>query len=271
MRGAVFFETLRRSWRGMLWWGIGLGLTAFINILAVPNVESIQQIADLMETMPPIFMQMLGGSDASFFATPEGYLALQVFSFFPLLLGIYGAITGMNIIANEEERNITDLLLSLPIERWRVILEKSLAYAVLSIGVVVIIYAWIAGSLALVPEVSAQMDMGEVGLATLGMIPLTWVVMAFAALVTGLLRRRGLAVALVAVFIVGSYFLNSLGMAAPGTILHTLQPLSYFAHLNAQSIMQGAAEWGGLVGVTIASVLFVAGGMFFFQRRDVGA
>lgn len=270
MRGAVFFETLRRSWRGMLWWGIGVGMLGWINIMAVPNVESIQKIADLMNTMP-IVTQMLGSSDAAFLATPEGYLALQVFSIFPLILAIYGAITGMNIIANEEERSITDLLLSLPVERWRVILEKSLAYGVLIVGVVLLLYAWIALGLTLVPEVSAQMDMGEVGLATLGMIPLTWVVMAFAALVTGLLRRRGLALALVAVFIVGSYFLNSLGMAAPGTILQTLQPLSYFAHLNAQSIMQGAGEWGGLVGVTLASVLFVAGGMFFFQRRDVGA
>jgi ABC-type transport system involved in multi-copper enzyme maturation permease subunit len=270
MTGAVFYETLRRSWRGMLWWGIGLGFAAFVNIIAVPNVESIQQIAELMETMPPIFLQMFGAGDVSFYATPEGYLALQLFAFFPLLLAVYAAVCGLNVVSNDEDRRIIDMPLSLPLERWRLVAEKSLAYMLLILGVVTLLFVWIWISLLLVPEILAEVDMGEMALASFGMTPLTWIVMGFTVLVTGLLRRRGLAIALVAMFVMISYFLDALGSAAPDTILATLKPLAYFSHLDSQAILQGAADWTGLFAVTIATVIFVAGGIFFFQRRDVG-
>jgi ABC-type transport system involved in multi-copper enzyme maturation permease subunit len=206
----------------------------------------------------------------NFYATAEGFLALQLFAFFPLMLAIYAAVCGLNVVANDEDRRIIDIPLSLPLDRWRLIAEKSLAYALLILGVVTLLFVSIWISLLMVPEILAEVDMGEMAQASFGMTPLTWIVLGFTVLITGLLRRRGLAIALVAMFVVGSYFLDTLGAAAPGTILSAAQPLSYFSHLNSQAILQGAADWTGLFAVTIATVLFVAGGIFFFQRRDVG-
>lgn len=270
MSGAVLRETLRRGWRGMLWWGLGLGILSLVQIVAVPSVDSIQQIADLMETMPPFMMQMFGAGDMEFLATPEGYLALQLFAFLPLVLAIYGVIAGMNIVANEEDRGIMDALLSLPIERWRVVAEKAVAYLLLTVGIVLLILVCILIGLALVPEISAGVDQGEITLATLGMIMPVWVVIGITALLTGLTRRRGLAVGLVAAFILVSYFLDTLGRAASGSLLNTLRPLSFFSHYDAQAIMQGAGAYGGLILLVVVTLVLIAGGMGAFQRRDVG-
>ncbi|MDX2161193.1 MAG: ABC transporter permease subunit [bacterium] len=271
MNGVIFTETLRRGWRGMLWWGIGLGFLAWLNVIAVPNVESIQQIAGLLETMPPLMMQMFGVTDIQFMATPEGYLALQLFAFFPLVLAIYGGSVGMNIVANEEDRGILDMLLSAPVPRWRVLLEKALAYAVLIVGVVALLFAWVWAGLLMVPEIAAQIDMGELAVATFGMVPQTWIVMGAAALFTGLLRSRGLALGLVAAFVVGSYFLNTLGGAVTDSILATLRPLSYFSHLDSAAIFNGNVQWGALLLPALATAVGVGIGMIGFQRRDVGA
>lgn len=270
MNWVVLTETLRRNWRSALWWGIGLGIAAWINIIAVPNVESIQQIAELLETMPPFMMQMFGVNDMSFMASPEGYLALQLFAFFPLVLAVYGAVVGMNIVSNEEDRGIMDSLLSTPVKRWRVVMEKSLAYGLLTVFVVAVMFVWVLISLAMVPDVTAQVNVGELAVGIFAFVPQTWIVMGVAAMFTGLLRNRGLAIGLVAVFVIASYFLNTLGSAVTDSIINTLRPLSYFSYLNSEAIMQGNANLIALLVPGFVTVIAVAVGMWGFQRRDEG-
>ncbi len=270
MSGVIFLETLRRNWRYMLWWGIGIGFIAWINVVALPDVDSIRQVAELMESMPPFMLQMFGAGDLEFMATPEGYLALQLFSFFPLILAMYAVTVGLNVISNEEERGIMDVLLSHPVTRVQIVVEKTVAYALLSVGVILIMWLWVVIGLAMVPEVSAGVDGGELLIAHLAMIPLLWIVLGFTVLLTGIMRKRTLAIALVASFILGSYFLNTIGAAASETVLSTLKPLSYFAHLDSYSIFTGTGQYGGLIVVVVVSVIFAAIGLFGFTRRDVG-
>src|SRR5688572_5196057 len=102
MTGTIFMETLRRNWRGMLFWGVGIGLIAWLQIIILPDVDSLQQMADLMETLPPIFLQMLGGSnDPAFLSTPQGYLNFRFFGTLPLFLSVYVVAAGLGITANE--------------------------------------------------------------------------------------------------------------------------------------------------------------------------
>lgn len=269
MTGAVFTETLRRAWRPMLWWGLGLGFMAMIQIAATPSNESLQQMTELLETLPPFMLEMFGAGDTAFLATTEGYLALQLFAVFPLILAFYGVTCGMNVVSNEEERGIMDSLLSMPIERWKVVLEKCAAYALTISGVVAMIFAGVWIGILITPSM-ASVNVTNMLWAHVGMIPVTWGVFAFTVLTTGLLRRRGLALTLAAVFVLGSYFLDTLGKASPGTILGTLRPLSVNAWYDYQSILQNAMIWGNLLVLVLASAVMVGIGMFGFQRRDVG-
>ena len=115
MTGAVFKETLSRGWRGMLWWGLGLGSLAFISIIIIPDVNALEQMATLMESLPPFLVQALGGGDISFMATPEGYLAVQYFSIALLFFAVYAVVSGLNVTSNDEERGILDVFMSLPL------------------------------------------------------------------------------------------------------------------------------------------------------------
>ncbi len=269
MTGAVFMETLRRGWRGMLWWGIGIGSLAFLVVIIVPNVEMLEQMADLMETLPPILIQALGGGDVEFMATPEGYLTLQYFGYMLLVFGIYAVIGGLNVTANDEERGTMDIFLSLPIARWRLILEKFLAYSLLLIGVVLLSFVGMWLGIVITPA-QTDIDMGKIVAATVNQIPGSLLVLAFTLFVTSLVRRRGLAIAIAAVFIVGGYFLDTLGRAAPDSIAETLSYLSLFRYYDAVGVIQNGLNWGNISLLLVVTALLAAGGMWLFERRDVG-
>src|SRR5262245_38818129 len=104
MSGAVFFETVRRSWKGMVYWGVGLGLMAWLQTIIIPDVEALKKMADLMKSLPPFLLQAFGSTDIAFMSTPEGYMTLQWFSWAVLILAVYSVLSGLNVTANEEDR-----------------------------------------------------------------------------------------------------------------------------------------------------------------------
>jgi ABC-2 type transport system permease protein len=268
MTGTIFMETLRRNWRTALFWGIGMGWVGWLQIIILPDVDSLQQMAELMESLPPAMTQMFGGGDAAFMATPEGYLSLRFFSIVPLLLSFYAVTAGLNVTANEEDQGIMDMLLSLPLPRWRVVLERFLAFSLLTCGILLlsVLGLWVGTQMSTLFQVSFSTLLT----ATFGILPLLLAVLAFTMLVATLLRRRGQAMALAFAFVIGGYFLDTLGAAATGTILYDLRALSVFSYYDGAQAVTGAMDWNTLSLLLVVTLVFVAGGIWFFQRRDIG-
>lgn len=269
MTGAIFMEVLRRSWLAMLWWGLGIGSLGFVSIIIVPDVQALEQMAELMETLPPFLTQALGGGDVTFMATPEGYLALQYFSITLLVFAVYAAVSGFNVASNEEERGILDIVLSLPIARWRLVLEKFLAYSVLITGAILISFVCMWIGIAITPSL-ATVDMGKIIAATFAMLPASLVVLAFTIFIAAAVRRRGMAIGLASVFVVGSYFIDTIGRAAPDTFASTLRATSFFAYYDGTGVMQYGLTWTNMLVLFVATVVLVIAGIWFFQRRDIG-
>jgi ABC-type transport system involved in multi-copper enzyme maturation permease subunit len=269
MTGAVFVETLQRGWKGMLGWGLGLGLLAFISIIIIPDVDALEQMASLMESLPPVLIQALGGGDITFMATPEGYLALQYFSVALLFFSIYAVVSGLDVTANDEDRGILDAFLSLPLARWRLILEKFAAYSLLIGGAILISFVFMGAAIGLTPAL-ATVSMDRLAAANFVMLPALLVVLAFTLFIAAIVRRRGLAIALAAIFVVASYFMDTIGRTAPDTVVSALRSVSFFAYYDATGILQNGLVWGNVLLLLVAAVVLVAGGMWFFERRDVG-
>ena len=139
MIGSVFLETLKTTWKQMVYWGVGLAAMALLVVIMVP-LFSMQDMRKLLESFPPVILAMIGvGGDLEIFATNEGFVAIGFFGKSALIFAVYPVVMGMRITANEEDSGTMDVLLSLPIDRARVIVEKFLAYGVTCIGVVVLI------------------------------------------------------------------------------------------------------------------------------------
>lgn len=159
MPWAVFNETLRRDWRGMIYWGIGLGALGLVIMTIIPNVAILKQLQGLMTTMPAL-LKTLGMEDAAQLATPEGFISAGYFGRVLLILAVYTVLSGLNITANEEDQGILDVVLALPLPRWRLVMEKFAAYSLMLAGVVglgfVGLYVGSIGSNIQVDEVSCS-------------------------------------------------------------------------------------------------------------------
>jgi ABC-2 type transport system permease protein len=269
MAGAVFIETLRRQWKGMLWWGLGIGSLALLDVIIVPSVDALRQMAAMMETLPPFLMQAFGAGDIRYLATPEGYLAVQYFGFMLLIFAIYAVMLGLNVTSNDEERGTMDMFLSLPIARWRLLLEKFVAYSLLIAGVILLSFLCMWLGIVITPAL-ATVEIGKIAVATFAMLPASLLMLAFTILVSVIVRRRGQAIALASVFVIASYFIDTLGRAASDTILAALRGLSLFAYYDGIGLIQHGLVWGNMVVLAAATLVLVGGGIWFFQRRDVG-
>jgi ABC-2 type transport system permease protein len=265
--GAIFMETLRRQWRQVLYWGIGMGLLGLYITSVIDNVDFLQQYAGIVESMPPALMQMFGIDSAATLATPEGFIAFGFFGYTLLILAVFAVVCGMNITANEEDDGIMDIVLSAPIPRWRVIVEKYLAYALMAILIMLISFLglWIGmqGS-ALVVDISRVFE------STINVIPSMLLMIAFTMFAGTVLRRRGTALAISAVFVVASYFIDFLGEAASGTAADTLRAISFFSYYDANDVMVNGLNIGNVAVLLIATAVLFAGSLYAFQRRDVG-
>jgi len=266
MNGVTFIETLRRHWRGMLYWGIGVGLMGILQVIVVPDADTLRQYAEIYESMPAL-IEILGGSDAAYNATPEGYLALQYFSFIVVIFAVYAVIAGLNVTANDEDAGITNMLLSLPLPRWKLLAEKTLAYAVLISGAIMIAGLGLCLGVVITPAV--KVDLWKLIVSSFNIIPSTLLVLVFTVFAGTITRRKSLATGLAAVFVVASYFINALGQTASTTFANSVRTLSFFKYYDGTAVMQYGLVWGNILLLLTITLVLVVAAMWCLQRRDL--
>ena len=268
MPGAVLTETLRRTWQQTLYWGLGLGLLGLVGVLVVPLFDALD-IAAMLDTLPPVLLQAAGiGDDLTFTTTPEGMVALAFFGKMALVFIAYPVVMGMRVTSNEETDGIMDMLLSLPVERARVVLEKVAAYLLNMVFLTLIVFlgVWVGSRLIDVP-----LNIGRLVESTLNLLPTLTFVLAFTTFIGALVGRRSAALGLVTAFVMGSYMLDTFGGMAKDSAVGHLRVLSFFSHYNPSGVMQYGLSWGTVAGLLALSAVLVAGSVWAFQRRDVGA
>ena len=269
MRGAVFFETLRRSWKTMLYLGIGIGALALYYVLMLMDEKMLKQMSGMLDNFQWL-INALGGGDAAFMATPEGLLNYAFYSWVVLMIAAYTVVAGLNVTSSEEDRGILDILLSMPIPRWRVVLEKFLAYAVIIGGVVAM------GHVALVlgtqnsPALRPLLTVGtpaRLAECSFNMIPPLLLVLAFTAFVSTLVRRRSTAATIAAVFVIASFFIEMIGRSAPSA--DKLRVVSFYSYYNSAAVMKDGLVWGNVIGLLAVAAILLVGALVAFQRRDI--
>ena len=267
MAGSIFIEQLKRIWKHIIYWGLGMGLLSWLVMMIIPSADVLQEYAELIESMPPFLMQAFGANDMEALATPEGFIGLEIFSFVILLLAAYAVSAGLNIIANDENEGAMDVLLTLPVPRWRVILERFAAYSIIVMIVALNTYL---GLLIGNSMVELEVNMQIMAAASVNMIPVTLAVMAFTVFVAGMSPRRGVVLATSTLFVVLSYFVYTIGNAVNTTAANVASSFSVFQYYNHEAVVMEGMQWGNMLILLLVMAVLVAISLVTFQRRDVG-
>lgn len=267
MRGVIFRETLRRTWWQMLYWGAGLGAMAMISTAMVPLFDAMK-IVDLLRGLPPVLLAASGlDADVSAFATPEGIITVGFFGKFALIFAAYPVVMGMRVTANEEDEGILDVVLSLPVPRWQMMVEKFAAYLLTIVVIAAMVYAglWLGTQLIDVP-----LDMNRMAPMVLNLVPVLTLVMALTMFVAAVLRRRQVSLAVVTAFVLGSFMLDSVAGMVESSAATLLRRLSVFSYYDPGGVVQNGLVWTNVAALLVVSALLVAAALWFFERRDVG-
>ncbi len=130
MLASVLTKTLRDQGRSLLAWSVSLALIVAMYAAVWPSVRDQPSMSDFIDQMPEAFRSMFATSGADM-STPTGYIQIELLSFMgPIAILIYAVGAGARAIGGEEDRHTMDLLLSNPVGRGRVVLDKFLAMAV---------------------------------------------------------------------------------------------------------------------------------------------
>lgn len=222
------------------------------------------EITSFEEILPPELQGFLG--DVSTASTPEGWLNLEYFQFFyPILISIVAIMTGAAIIGNEEKNGTLELLLTRPISRARIFLEKSLTlYGQIIIINVLSMLGVLIGTLMFPFDV----DLGKVIVAHVSGTLLAIVFGTFALMIQGIFRKKSLALGVGSAFFGASYI--SFAISKINEPLEWLEHISFFTYFQAEDILLNDPTWW-YFGVMLTSIIaFQLIGILVFSRRDTG-
>lgn len=266
MLTSVLTKTLRDQARGLLGWSISLALLVAMYVAIWPTVRDQPSMSDFLEQMPEAFRSLFASSGADM-STPTGYVQVELLSFMaPIAVLIYAVGSGAGAIGGEEERHTLDLLLSNPVSRGRVVLDKFLA---MTAGTFLL--AAVMG-LALVAEGRlVDLDLG-VGMVAATMLHLALLGAVFGSLALALSAstgRTGISRGVPAVVAVAAYVVN--GLAPLVDWLERIQKLSPFYQYIGHDPLRQGLDGGSLAVSAGTALVLLALAVLGFRRRDVGA
>ncbi len=264
MLANVFLKTLRDRRRGFLFWSVGLALLAVMMVAFFPTIRDMPSISEYMEALPAELMALFGGDFADY-TTPEGFLNNELFfMMYPLILLVFTIGFASGAIAGEEERGTLDLLLSHPIRRWQLVVEKFAAMTVSLLGIAAVF--WLA---LLVAGEVIDMGLSPLRLAAVCFAGALLAVMFGAlALAVGCARgKKTLAIGITGALGFVTYIVNAL---APMVYwLEPFQKFSPFYYYNSTDPLSNGLDVGHAALLLGLALVFLAVALVTFQRRDL--
>lgn len=256
----VFFQ---QRWSVLTWSVALVALAAAMSAIyiAIADDPAIQQI---VENYPPALKVVLGleGFDLR---NPASYYKHELFALLvPGLFLVFSVTRGASAIPVEEERKSLDLLLSLPVQRTRLLLEKfgAICAALAALGSVLFI-----GLMASSWVLDLNVDAWKVFAACTMVVLLGVFASALSTSIGAATGRQGISSGITITVIVASYLLYTL---AP--LVDWLQPLRvfspYYYYAGADPLLKGFQGIHAAILLTLSAIPLVLGAVRF-QIRDI--
>ncbi len=238
-------------------------IMAAMGLMMGPIYSAIPEEAyEVFSQFPDVLIAMIGGKDMS---TAAGFFQAEIFAITaPIAVAVLTVSMGSRALAGEERNHTMDLLLSNPIRRSRIVLNKA---AVMVVFAAVIAMVTFASTWAGVLIGGIDMDAGGLVAASVLLWLLGLAFGAVALLLSALTGRTSVAsygatgVALI------SYFLWAFASMSEGS--GWLARLSSFHHYLGGDPLTAGMDWSGAAVLVAIFVVGVGLSVFAFDRRDL--
>ena len=261
----IFLKSLLDHRRGLGWWVLGIIFLCAVMTSFYPSISSNESIQDYLDAFDADLLALFGFNEYVDITSGAGYLSAEMFSLMvPLLLIIFAITQGASAIAGEEDKRTIEILLTEPVSRQRVLLQKYafLLAATILLGAVV----WLCLAIGS-PIVGMDVSMAKLAAAVASSTLLGIAFGSLAFSVGALTGNRGLSAGIAAGTGVATYVINTLA-----TIVDVLAPTRwispFYYHSGNTPILNGLDPVH--VGLLIVVIIVPATiGYFAYQRRDL--
>lgn len=264
---SIFAKTLWDRRISIMWWTIGMVALAGLTVAFYPSIrDDADSFQELFDSFPPELLSVFGIDDASSLITATGLVNSRLYAGIgPVILAVLGISIGTAAIAGEEEDGTLDLLLSQPVTRTQVVVEKLVAAASL-IGVVVA--ALFLTLSVLNPIVGLDFSFsGILGAnVTLGLFAMLFCCLATA--VGGFTGNRGLTIGVSAGVLATAFFIN--GLAPLVDSIAWLQKLTPFYWLQDPNPLANGLDFVATLIFLVLLAALTGFTIWGFNRRDIG-
>ena len=259
---AEFKHTLRRLRGQIIGWSVGLGLYGLMMVSLFDSIVNIEGFEELMASYPPELMAFFGDS-MLVITTPKGYLDVYYFLYMPVIIGIFAASVGANLLVGDEETGTLDLILAHPVSRMALFWGRWLGFATAT--AVILFISWLTW---VIPAGSVGLDLTWIEILR-PFIPLYAILLfwgGLALLLSFFLPSARAASMTTASLLVGNFLLDGLANANEDLKAVTeYLPLHFFQ--SGGAITEINVNW--LIGLLASALAFAILAWLRFKRRDI--
>ncbi len=244
----------------MLWWSLAMFLTTLLIVLMFPTFR--ESFGQSLQNVPDSLKSILG--EAADYQRLEGFVELQVLMQMVFFTIIYGVILGTGIIAGEENQGTLQSLLTNPVNRTKVYLEKFLASSII---LAVVSYSmffaiWLGAAM-----VNTSIDLWRLFQATFAMWLITMVFALLGFALGAITGRRGLSGGIAGAFAFACYLVTSLSGTVTG--LKTINHASPFKYFNNTRILDKGLQMDNVAILAAICAVLIILGWLMFNKRDI--
>lgn len=260
MLSNIFAKTIYTKRWVLLSWSLGIAALVIFTMIFYPTLS--KSFGESLKDVPDSLKSFVG--DAATYSTIAGYTDLQIFAQLHFMTIIFGAILFSGVLAGEENEGTLQTLLSQPVRRSRIYIEKLGGAMVLLAGTCLGIFVGVLGGLLLVDE---HLDIRRLAAGVLATWLISMVFSAVAFSLGAITGKRGLAGGLAGALAFTTYLISTLATSVSS--LRFADKFSPFHYFNKPGIMQYGPRWSDLVVLALISTVVLAVGFIIFNKRDV--
>lgn len=260
----VFLKDLMDSRMTAIWWSLAIIIFNLMVMGFYPSFANNTYYSHLLQTLPPALSKVfLGNIDG--ISGPLTYLDGKLFALvLPFVFLFFNMFNSSEAIALEEKNGSLDLLLSTPIQRWKLLLEKFAAMIIMNLILGIFSYlSIIAGGIL----VNASLNPWHIWDVSLSLIGLGIFFGSLAVSLSAITGNRQISLGITGAVGIGTYMLNAL--APLSTNLVNYQKLSPFYYYSNNVPIVNGIDWGNFSVLIMVSLIFLILGMMVFQKRDI--
>jgi ABC-2 type transport system permease protein len=259
----VFTKTIWDRRKSILWWTIGsIAIAAWV-VAVYPILRDSADMQSFIEEIPPEIMA-IGGIDPATYLTGAGFLQAQLYSLMtPILIIGFAVSTAVGVTSREEHEGTLELLLSAPISRTSVALNK---IAVVAVSTAIVVSALAVTLLVANPIVDLKLSVSGVIAMNLGLYGLGLVFAGVAMLIGAFSGRPAVALGATLMLAVLAWFFNAFESVFSWLeVPSKTSPFSWYLHDTP--LISGFST--GIFWLGVTTVGFLAISVYLFTRRDI--